>query len=447
MKVMMPSLHSLSPTRFCDTLKQLDVRRVCLRFDAASGRVTASHPGLTPLADWLEANTRDFDEHEAVFLERGERSGALMGAFIHKTVRGQAQGGLRFWPYPAVDQFLSDGLRLAQGMGRKNALAGLWWGGGKGVIVRDPDAPYLDEAYRSMLYREYGSFVSSLNGAYITAEDVGTRPSDMASVFETTRFVSCVPAEVGGSGNPSPWTARGVVCAMQAALEFAGLGTLAGKSVAMQGLGNVGAAMVGELLKAGVGHIEAADISPANLEAARQRFQDARLRLHLAERGDDGILATPCDVLAPNALGGVLNPTTIPKLAAKIVCGAANNQLLDSERDAKLLAERGIWFVPDFVANRMGIVNCANEQYGRLSEDPAILRHFDQNAEGSVFQVVKLVLERARERGQTPSQAANLLADELGQVPHPIWGHRTKHIIDDLVRTGWADTPRLTDAA
>ena len=124
----------------------------------------------------------------------------------------------------------------------------------------------------------------------VTAEDVGTRPSDMASVFATTRFVSCVPAEVGGSGNPSPWTAKGVVCAMQAALEVAGLGTLAGKSVAMQGLGNVGAAMVAELLKAGVAHIAAADISASNVEAVRQRFQDSRLALRLAERGDDSIL-------------------------------------------------------------------------------------------------------------------------------------------------------------
>ena len=444
----MASLHSLPPKRFCDTLKQLGIRRACLRFDATNGRVTASHPELTPLAEWLAANTRDFAEHEAVFLERAESSEALMGAFIHKTVRGQAQGGLRFWPYPALDQFLSDGLRLAQGMGRKNALAGLWWGGGKGVIVRDPDAPHLDEHYRHTLYREYGSFVSSLNGAYVTAEDVGTRPSDMASVFETTRFVSCVPPEVGGSGNPSPWTAKGVVCAMQAALEVAGLGTLAGKSIAMQGLGNVGAAMVAELLEAGVAQIVAADISPAHLEAARQRFQDPRITLHLAQRGDDSILAAPCDVLCPNALGGVLNPTTIPKLAAKVVCGAANNQLLDSERDAQLIADRGIWFVPDFVANRMGIVNCANEQYGRLSQDPAILRHFDQHAEGSVFQVTKLVLSRARERAETPSLAANRLADELGQVPHPIWGHRTRHIIDDLLRSGWADSPRLThDAA
>ena len=287
----------------------------------------ASHPALAPLAEWLESNTRDFAEHEAVFLQRAEHSDILMGAFVHKTVRGQAQGGLRFWAYEELEHFMSDGLRLAQGMGRKNALAGLWWGGGKGVIVRNPDAPFQNEGYRAALYREYGSFVSSLNGAYITAEDVGTRPSDMANVFATTRFVSCVPAEVGGSGNPSPATAKGVVCSMQAALEFAGLGSLEGKTVAMQGLGNVGAAMVAELLAAGVARIAAADISAAHVEAARLRFQDAPVTLHLVERGDDHILTAPCDVLAPNALGGVLNPTTIPKLHAKIVCGAANNQL------------------------------------------------------------------------------------------------------------------------
>jgi glutamate dehydrogenase/leucine dehydrogenase len=226
---------------------------------------------------------------------------------------------------------------------------------------------------------------------------------------------------------------------MQAALEFAGLGSLAGKSVAMQGLGNVGASMVAELLEAGVARIAAADISAANVEAARLRFQGAPVTLRLVERGDDHILTAPSDVLAPNALGGVLNPITIPKLQAKIVCGAANNQLLDPERDAKLLAERGIVFIPDFVANRMGIVNCANEQYGRLSEDPAILKHFDRQAPGSVFQVTLEVLRRASERSETPTTAANLLADELGQTPHPIWGHRTQHIIDDLVRTGWAN--------
>lgn len=433
----MLSLVASSPESFCQTLSQLNTRRACFTFDASKGLVVPSHEALTPLAEWLLANTRDYDEHEAIFLERGAESGALFGAFIHKTMRGQAQGGLRFWPYSDLSGFLSDGLRLAQGMGRKNALAGLWWGGGKGVIARPPKTPFEDVDYRRVLYREYGSFVSSLNGAYITAEDVGTRPDDMANVFATTRFVSCVPSAVGGSGNPSPWTAQGVVCAMQAALEVAGLGTLAGKTIAMQGLGNVGAEMVEDLLDAKVRAIVATDISERNVTAAKQRFNGAPLSADVVAPGDNAILSAACDVLAPNALGGVLKPDTIAGIRAKVVCGAANNQLLDAERDARLLVERGIVFVPDFVANRMGIVNCANEQYGRLRNDPSITRHFDASWEGSVHQVTRRVLERAIGSGQTPTEAANRLADELGREPHPIWPHRARKIIDDLVASGW----------
>lgn len=433
----MPSLVADSPESFCKTLSQLKTRRACLTFDAGTQRVVASHRALEPLADWLAANTRDYDQHEAVFLERGLESGALFGAFVHKTVRGQAQGGLRFWPYADLAGFLSDGLRLAQGMGRKNALAGLWWGGGKGVIARAPEAPFEDPEFRRVLYREYGSFISSLNGAYITAEDVGTRPDDMANVFATTRFVSCVPSAVGGSGNPSPWTARGVVCAMQAALEVAGLGALEGKTIAMQGLGNVGSEMVEDLLDAKVGAIIATDISERNVEAAKQRFKGAPLSAAVVAPGDNAILSAECDVLAPNALGGVMNPDTIAGVRAKVVCGAANNQLLDAQRDARSLVERGIVFVPDFVANRMGIVNCANEQYGRLENDPSITRHFDASWEGSVYQVTRRVLTRAKASGQTPTEAANRLADELGREPHPIWPHRAQQIIDDLVARGW----------
>ncbi len=392
---------------------------------------------LEPLADWLLANRRDFDAHEAIFVERGEQSGALFGAFIHKTVRGQAQGGLRFWPYPNVMDFLSDGLRLAQGMGRKNALAGLWWGGGKGVIARNPDAPYSDAEYRKTLYREYGSFISSLNGAYITAEDVGTRPEDMANVFATTRFVTCVPRDVGGSGNPSPATARGVVSAMQAALEFLGLGGLSGKTIAMQGVGNVGSAMIGELLSRGVAKVKATDISGANVSAAQKRFQSQPVEIEQVDKGDSSILAETCDVLAPNALGGVLDTETIPRIAARVVCGAANNQLLEPLRDAAALKERGILFVPDFLANRMGIVNCANEQYGRLHNDPAISKHFDERWEGSIPAVTKRVLERARRQESTPTQAANQLADELGLLPHPIWPGRGQQIIEDLLANQW----------
>src|SRR5690606_6247665 len=219
------------------------------------------------------------------------------------------------------------------------------------------------------------------------AEDVGTRPEDMANVYHTTRFVTCVPKSVGGSGNPSPWTAKGVVCAMQAALKFAELGSLGGKRICMQGVGNVGTHMVEELLAAGAAEVLATDISERHVLAARHKFRDKPVEVRQVDKNDTSILETPCDILAPNALGGVLNPDTIPRLAAKVVCGAANNQLLDERRDAELLQARGLVFVPDFVANRMGIVNCANEQYGRLLNDPSILRHFDASWENSVHQV------------------------------------------------------------
>ncbi|MFO0632383.1 MAG: hypothetical protein U0168_05995 [Nannocystaceae bacterium] len=282
------------------------------------------------------------------------------------------------------------------------------------------------------LYREYGEFTTSLRGVYITAEDVGTGPTDMAHVFETTRWVTCVPPAVGGSGNPSEATAKGVVCAMEGALDHLGKGDLRGKTVAMQGAGNVAAYMIETLLQRGVGRVVATDIDAARLDALRQRWAARPVELRLAAPGDRSIFAEPCDVFAPNALGGVLEPETIAMLRTPIVCGAANNQLLDDRRDDGLLAQRGIAYVPDFVANRMGIVNCANEQYGRVEPDPAIERHFGRDWDNAVYVITRRVLERAAKDGVTTSTAANALADEACRVPHPIWGHRGRAIIESL---------------
>jgi glutamate dehydrogenase/leucine dehydrogenase len=261
----------------------------------------------------------------------------------------------------------------------------------------------------------------------------------MAEIFRTTRFVTCIPQEVGGSGNPSSWTARGVVCAMDAALAHAGMGKLAGKRVAMQGTGNVGTFMIGELIARGVSKVIATEISEEQAARLRQRFADAPVEVRVVDRADLSIFREPCDVFAPNALGGVLDLDTIPMLDTPVVCGAANNQLLDDRRDAEALAARGITFVPDFVANRMGIVNCANEQYGRLADDPLIVRHFDPSWSESVFAVTCRVLARAKTEGITSTQAANRLADELCAVPHPIFGHRSRDIIDALTNDGWHD--------
>jgi glutamate dehydrogenase/leucine dehydrogenase len=259
----------------------------------------------------------------------------------------------------------------------------------------------------------------------------------MASVFTATRFVTCVPRGVGGSGNPSQSTARGVVSAMEAALDFLGKGSLLGKTVAMQGIGNVGSFMTEELLARGVARVIASDISESHIANAKERFGEERLTLRHVSKDDPSILTEACDILAPNALGGILDENTISTLATPIVCGAANNQLFDDRADDRRLAERGILFVPDFVANRMGIVNCANEQYGRLDDDPAITRHFSRDWENSVYQVTRRILKLAEEEGTTPTVAANRLADRLSLEPHPIWGHRAFSIIQNLRARGW----------
>jgi glutamate dehydrogenase (NAD(P)+) len=432
----MEDLSSLSPQAFVEALRALGLHRAL--FVQAAGELLCSHPKLEALGRSLLDNTRDYDRHQAVFLEVGAQTGALLGAFLHRTRRGQGIGGVRLWPYESVAAFLNDGLRLSRGMGRKNALAGLWWGGGKGVIARPPGQQHTDPAYRVKLFHDYGRFITSLQGAYVTAEDVGTTPEDMAEIYQLTRFVVCAPEAVGGSGNPSPATARGVVSAMEGAIDFLGLGDLRGKIVAMQGVGNVGGCMLPLLLERGVARIVAAEVSAEAVRVLTHQYPEDRVQVRHVLPGDLTILAEPCDILAPNALGGILEPQSIARLRTKLVCGAANNQLLDGDRDAALLAARSIAYVPDFVANRMGIVNCANEQYGRIDGDPAIDRHYDRAWEGSVYRVTQAVLRRAQASAITSTGAANALADELAEQPHPIFPERTAAILRSLVAQGWA---------
>jgi glutamate dehydrogenase/leucine dehydrogenase len=431
----MTALLTASTDTFIETLRELGGRGYVVR---RQGQLVASHPKLEALAEMLREDERDYLEHEGLFFEVGPNSGALFGAFVHRTVRGQGAGGLRHWPYPTVEAFVRDGLRLAAGMTRKNALAGLWWGGGKGIICRRSDRDHRDPAYRAQVYGEYGDFVSSLRGCYVTAEDAGTTPPDMREVFAHTRHTTCVPPAVGGSGNPSGPTARGVIAAMEGALDELGLGTLEGKRVAMQGAGNVATFMMEGLLERGVAQVIATDINPDRITMLRERFSGQPVELRLNQAGDTSIFAEACDIFAPNALGGVLNPENIAALQTKIVCGAANNQLLDDQRDMAALDARGITYVPDFLCNRMGIVNCANEQYGQVPNDPAIERHLERDWENSVFVVTKRVLASAKAEGISSAQAANQLADELSLEPHPIWGHRGAQIIAGLVNEGWA---------
>ena len=435
----MGQLTEMNPHQFADHLRSLGRRRAYLLYESDSRTFQPSHPAIQQLADRLASVSRGSDAHEAIFFEVGRETGALMAAFIHKTTRGQAQGGLRNQPYETVEALLHDGLRLSRSMTHKNALAGLWWGGGKGLIASGDDDAWRDPGFRRRLYREYGRFVSSLRGCYVTAEDAGTSPLDIAEVFRTTRFLTCIPPESGGSGNPSRMTAAGVVCGMEAALDFLGQGSLANKKIVLQGTGNVGSEMIQLLLDHGVRQIVASEICEDRSAALLDNFNGHPVEIRPTRAGDEDILAEPCDVLSPCALGGVLGPKTIPSIQAKIVCGPANNQLVDEQRDALALKECGITYVPDFLANRMGIVACSNEQYGGVNGDPMIQRHLGRSWRGSIYLTTSKVLELARKPGVTPVSAAIRMANELSRQPHPVWGHRARQIVESLVADRWAD--------
>jgi leucine dehydrogenase len=456
-------LGRLSPAAFRRFLAAAGIRRFFLAWDEEAGDVRASHPELAPLARLLSADRRDFDRHEGIFVQVAPDTGVLQGAFIHRTCRGQAAGGVRFWRYDTVEEFLRDGLRLARGMTHKNALAGLWWGGGKGVMVDEQAAP-AGSPRRRRIYEEYGELLSSLRGCYVTAEDAGTSAEDMAAVFSRTRFTTCIPPALGGSGNPSAPTARGVVRGMEAALAHLRRGGLAGTTVAVQGLGHVGEPLVELLREHGVARVIGCDLDVERCEALQRRFAGPAgpaasftFTARVAGRDDSWILEQPADVFAPCATGGVLGPGTIPRLAAGIVCGAANNQLEDPERDDLLLQRRGVLYLPDFLVNRMGIVHCADEQYGYVGdEDPRLAAHLGTSPpapgvaaadgwENSIYNLSLAILAEAARRGEPPARVALRLAESRSREPHPIWGHRGAAIIRTLTRQGaWASVPRAT---
>ncbi|MFH1469624.1 MAG: Glu/Leu/Phe/Val dehydrogenase dimerization domain-containing protein [Pseudomonadota bacterium] len=433
------SLWSESPEQLRLALLEAGLHRGWLLTVPGTRVVRASHPLLAPLAAAIQADARDYHGHQAVFFEIGAASGFLLSAAVHRTVRGQAAGGVRFWVYDTVEAFVRDGLRLARGMGHKNALAGLWWGGGKGVVARRPGVDHTDPAVRRAVYNDYGRFMTGIRGCYVTAEDAGTTTEDMADVFATTRHTTCIPERLGGSGNPSRLTATGVVVGMEAALHHLGMGDLEGKTVAMQGLGNVARFMIRDLCQRKVGRIVGTDVDERAIELTQAMNPEAPLEARVVPLGDASVLAEKADIVAPNAVGAVLNARTIPTVQAPIVCGAANNQLEDHGRDGPALQARGVLYCPDFLVNRMGIVNCANECYGSFDGDPAIQSHLDHGTEHGIFQRSLEVFRRAATSGLHPAEEAVRLAEELGAVPHPIWGNRGQQIIDFLVESRWAE--------
>jgi leucine dehydrogenase len=437
---MSQELHRITPQELVRFLKHHGISRFHLVYDAASGTMTASHPELQPLADFVVADRRDFLEHEGAFFQVSRRYDTLQGAFVHRTRRGAAAGGVRYWQYDTVEDYLRDGLRLAVGMTMKNALAGLWWGGGKGVMAQNPDVDRDDPEARASLYQEYGELMTLLKGCYVTAEDVGTCVDDMAQIFSRTRFTTCIPPALGGSGNPSVPTARGVIAGMEAALHFLGEGDLSGKTVAVQGMGHVGEPLIGYLFDKGVAKVIGSDIDSQLVEQVKDAFAGQNLEAHLVERDDLSILGAECDIVSPCATGASLNPRSIPTIKAHIVCGAANNQLEDGDRDDKLLQEKGVAYVPDFLTNRMGIVTCADESAGYVTNDPMIERHLTRYWEFSIFRMTLKVLETSSSTGEPPGKVALDMANALSLEENPIYGHRGQQIINSLVADRWYES-------
>jgi leucine dehydrogenase len=289
-------------------------------------------------------------EHEQLLVRRGTRSGLYCVVAVHSTVRGPSLGGCRMWRYDDTAAGVADALRLARAMTYKAACAGLPLGGGKGVIMLRDGAPQ-GRPRRDVLL-DFGETVDAVGGAYITAEDVGTSSRDMTVIAESTSHVSGLAQARGGSGDPSPYTALGVQAAVLASCERAfGSTSLKGRSVSVVGLGSVGLRLARLLARRG------ASLVVSDIDERKRADAD---KLGARWLPPDRALVAEVDVLAPCALGGVLNEDTVPRLQAPVIAGAANNQLA-ADSVADLLARRDILWAPDFVANAGGIINISVE--------------------------------------------------------------------------------------
>lgn len=333
------------------------------------------------------------DQYEEVARCDNNTVGFIAWIAIHNSNRGPALGGCRVWNYDKEEDALTDVLRLSRGMTYKNALARLHLGGGKSVIHTD-----LNRVDRVALFEALGDFVEIFQGRYITAEDVNSTLEDMAVVKRRTDHV----ATVGASGNPSPFTAYGVYCAIKACVKFKlDRDSLDGLTVAIQGVGETGSRLA-ELLMQENCNIVATDINPENLNRLAEKIDFTQV-------APNDIYSTDCDIFAPCALGGVLNPSTIPNLRCAIVAGSANNQLLD-ERAGLTLYKHDILYAPDYVVNAGGVINISCELGETYNAEKAKLRI-------STIETTMLeILKTAKRRALPPSVVADFLAEELFTV-------------------------------
>jgi leucine dehydrogenase len=336
----------------------------------------------------------EFDRHEEVLFHHDIATNLAAIVAIHSTVLGPAAGGCRMWLYASSTEAVVDVLRLSRGMSYKNAMAGLAFGGGKAVIIADPKRPKTPE-----LFEAYGRFVNSLGGRYITAEDVGTTTADMQSVARQTRYVSGLDRHAGDvGGDPAPKTALGVYLGIKAATKFRlGRSDLQDVAVAVQGAGGVGYHLC-RLLAAEGARLLVADVRAAAVERAADELGAKPVAV-------DELLAQDVEIFAPCALGAILNAQTIPYLKAKVVAGAANNQLA-RDSDGLALHVAGVLYAPDYVINAGGIINVFHEYHGGATDLQV----------SAAIQAIPARLTDIFERSRRENRPTNAVADQLARA-------------------------------
>jgi len=331
-------------------------------------------------------------DHEQVVFCQDKATGLKAIIAIHNTVLGPALGGTRMWNYNNELEALNDVLRLSRGMSYKAAISGLNLGGGKAVIIGD-SRTQKSEA----LFRRFGKFVNSLNGRYITAEDVGISPIDMRYVAMETQHVAGKPESMGGSGDPSPVTAYGVYMGMKAAAKEAyGSDNLGGKKVSVQGVGHVGEYLVKHLTEEGA-VVYITDIHQPTLQQVNQKYGAEVVGL-------DEIYDLDVDIYAPCALGATVNDDTIDRLKCQIIAGAANNQLQDEARHGKMVMEKGMIYAPDYLINAGGVINCYSE-VKNFSRQAALEQAED------IYMTTLAILKKSKEENIPTYLAANQMAE------------------------------------
>ena len=350
-------------------------------------------------------NVRDSDEdfqviemmqlmdHEQLVFCNDKETGLKAIIAIHDTTLGPALGGTRMWNYDSDNDAIVDVLRLSRGMTFKAAITGLSLGGGKAVIIGDSSTQKTEA-----LMRKFGEYVNSLGGKYITAEDVGMNASDMVYVKKETDFVTGIPVEMGGSGDPSPVTAFGVYMGMKAAAMYRwGSDDLSSRKILVQGVGHVGENLVKHLSEEGA-KVFINDINQTNLE------RDAELYNAQIVEGNS-IYDLDVDIYSPCALGATINDITIDMFKCEIIAGAANNQLKDEEKHAKLLQEKDILYAPDFLINAGGLINVYSEIHG-YDREIALAKT------RKIYDTTLEIFSKSEEEKITTHQAAHRLAME-----------------------------------